>query len=394
MFTGDRLSAIFDWELATIGDPLADVGYLVATWAQRGRSREHGRVAEHGHAPARLPDARRSSSPATRSAPGARCPTCAGTRRSRCGSRRSSSRAPTSAASRAPPTTRSSTASKHGVPEIAERARRTALEPESNTRPAGRMSDFSSAPIGGRLARTPARMSGNFGQGQGCSSLREWDRWRCAVRRTVSRRRRHGLDTGAAVNSIHPPDAEALVAAATERARDGDEDALRLLYLLYADNVFGYVLAIVARRARRRGHHQRGLRAPAAGAQPLPGERHPLRGMASAGRPKRCARPPASAAFGAAGRGPRAHGNVHRAAGARALADLRAALEALPDDQRQVMLLRLVAGLTPGEVAERLGPLGRRRPRAPAPRAPAAAHGAHPGRLGAAAPRTSVPRAA
>ena len=66
------------------------------------------------------------------------------------------------------------------------------------------------------------------------------------MRRTVSRRRRHGLDTGAAVNSIHPDaDADALVAAATERARDGDDDALRLLYLLYADNVFGYVLAIV-----------------------------------------------------------------------------------------------------------------------------------------------------
>jgi aminoglycoside phosphotransferase (APT) family kinase protein len=31
-----RLVAIFDWELATIGDPLADVGYLVATWAQAG----------------------------------------------------------------------------------------------------------------------------------------------------------------------------------------------------------------------------------------------------------------------------------------------------------------------------------------------------------------------
>jgi aminoglycoside phosphotransferase (APT) family kinase protein len=29
-----RLVAIFDWELATIGDPLADVGYLAATWAQ------------------------------------------------------------------------------------------------------------------------------------------------------------------------------------------------------------------------------------------------------------------------------------------------------------------------------------------------------------------------
>jgi aminoglycoside phosphotransferase (APT) family kinase protein len=29
-----RLVSIFDWELATIGDPLADVGYLTATWAQ------------------------------------------------------------------------------------------------------------------------------------------------------------------------------------------------------------------------------------------------------------------------------------------------------------------------------------------------------------------------
>jgi aminoglycoside phosphotransferase (APT) family kinase protein len=37
MFAPDapaRLAAIFDWELATIGDPLADLGYLVATWSQ------------------------------------------------------------------------------------------------------------------------------------------------------------------------------------------------------------------------------------------------------------------------------------------------------------------------------------------------------------------------
>jgi aminoglycoside phosphotransferase (APT) family kinase protein len=31
-----RLVAIFDWELATIGDPLADVGYLTATYPQPG----------------------------------------------------------------------------------------------------------------------------------------------------------------------------------------------------------------------------------------------------------------------------------------------------------------------------------------------------------------------
>jgi aminoglycoside phosphotransferase (APT) family kinase protein len=31
-----RLIAIFDWEMATIGDPLADLGYLCAMWAQDG----------------------------------------------------------------------------------------------------------------------------------------------------------------------------------------------------------------------------------------------------------------------------------------------------------------------------------------------------------------------
>ncbi|HZO05300.1 MAG TPA: phosphotransferase family protein [Solirubrobacterales bacterium] len=30
-----RLAAILDWEMATIGDPLADVGYMTATWAGR-----------------------------------------------------------------------------------------------------------------------------------------------------------------------------------------------------------------------------------------------------------------------------------------------------------------------------------------------------------------------
>jgi len=34
--TPARLNAIFDWELATIGDPLADVGYMTATYAEPG----------------------------------------------------------------------------------------------------------------------------------------------------------------------------------------------------------------------------------------------------------------------------------------------------------------------------------------------------------------------
>lgn len=38
MFAPDapaRLIAIFDWEMATLGDPLADLGYMTATWSQK-----------------------------------------------------------------------------------------------------------------------------------------------------------------------------------------------------------------------------------------------------------------------------------------------------------------------------------------------------------------------
>ncbi len=37
MFAADaptRLLAVFDWEMATIGDPLADIGYMCATWSE------------------------------------------------------------------------------------------------------------------------------------------------------------------------------------------------------------------------------------------------------------------------------------------------------------------------------------------------------------------------
>ncbi len=40
-----RIVAILDWELSTIGDPLADVGYLTATWTQTETPLDHSLVA-------------------------------------------------------------------------------------------------------------------------------------------------------------------------------------------------------------------------------------------------------------------------------------------------------------------------------------------------------------
>ncbi len=182
-------------------------------------------------------------------------------------------------------------------------------------------------------------------QGMGQVAVRRAaDRLEATTARSGYRRRRQ---------LVHPPDADALVAAATTRARDGDEDALRLLYLLYADNVFGYVLAIVkdehdaeditsevfARLSRALTHYQ--VSATPFAAWLLRVARNAaldhLRAQRSVPRAVVRARTE----------------DFEMQAGER-LAGLRSALESLPSDQRQVMLLRLVAGLTPSEVAERL----------------------------------------
>ena len=170
------------------------------------------------------------------------------------------------------------------------------------------------------------------------------DRLEATAARSGYRRRRQ---------LVHPPDAVALVSAATERARDGDDDALRLLYLLYADNVFGCVLSIVhdehdaeditsevfARLPRALTHYR--VSSTPFVAWLLRVARNAALDHMRAQRSVPLAEVPA-------------HGRAELHAHER-LDDLRAALEALPFDQRQVMVLRLVAGLTPGEVAERIG---------------------------------------
>jgi aminoglycoside phosphotransferase (APT) family kinase protein len=43
--SGPRLTAILDWEMATVGDPLADLGYLMSFWIEPGERDEFSEVA-------------------------------------------------------------------------------------------------------------------------------------------------------------------------------------------------------------------------------------------------------------------------------------------------------------------------------------------------------------
>jgi len=167
------------------------------------------------------------------------------------------------------------------------------------------------------------------------------DRLEATAARSGYRRRRQ---------LVHP---EALVAAAVEHARRGDDDALRLLYLLYADNVYGYVLAIV-----RDEHDAEDITSEVFSRLPRALSHYRPSAAPFAAWLLRVARNAALDHLRAQRSVPlaevRARGAVVELASRERFDDLRAALEALPDDQRQVLLLRLVAGLSPAEVAERL----------------------------------------
>ncbi|GIS52127.1 MAG: hypothetical protein Ct9H90mP27_6180 [Gammaproteobacteria bacterium] len=40
IFSSGQVAAVLDWELCTLGDPLADVGYLLNSWTQPGEHEE------------------------------------------------------------------------------------------------------------------------------------------------------------------------------------------------------------------------------------------------------------------------------------------------------------------------------------------------------------------
>jgi RNA polymerase sigma-70 factor (ECF subfamily) len=176
---------------------------------------------------------------------------------------------------------------------------------------------------------------------------READQIEAALGRGRFRRRRQ-ID--------HSPRAERLVLAAVARAKDGDADALRFLYLCYADNVYGYVCSIVrdefeaedvtqqifAKLMTALGRYEPRvvpfsawiLRVAHNAAIDHVRTRRPV--------PLEEVHPPDAAGDDGAGSRER-------------FADLRLALDALPAEQRDVIVLRFLVGLTPREIAERMG---------------------------------------
>jgi RNA polymerase sigma-70 factor (ECF subfamily) len=146
----------------------------------------------------------------------------------------------------------------------------------------------------------------------------------------------------------------ALVSRAVARAKEGDREAVRFLYLQYADNVYGYVRSIVRDDYEAEDvtqqvftklivvigkYEQRAV--------PFSAWILRLAHNAAIDHMRKRRAIPAAEVYGADERVP--EGNEDRSR------ELRHALADLPEEQRDVIVLRHVVGLSPTEIAGRMG---------------------------------------
>jgi RNA polymerase sigma-70 factor (ECF subfamily) len=150
------------------------------------------------------------------------------------------------------------------------------------------------------------------------------------------------------------PEAMRQVRLASARAKEGDRDALRLLYVRYSENVYGYVRSIVRdeKEAEDLTQHvflklitaickydDRGV--------PFSAWLLRLARNAALDHLRRRRATPAEEVYGAD-----THIDEDSQDRARSL---RAALDTLPEEQRNVVVMRHVIGLTPLEIADKMG---------------------------------------
>ncbi len=149
------------------------------------------------------------------------------------------------------------------------------------------------------------------------------------------------------------PRNEQLTLDAAIRAKAGDQDALRFLYLRYADNVYGYICSIVRDEHDAEDVTQQ-VFAKLSGAL----GRYEPRAVPFSAWILRVAHN-AAIDFVRARRAVPVEevrsNDVEAEDVARDRCDaLRSALSTLPEDQREVLVLRFIAGMSPGEIAERM----------------------------------------
>src|SRR3954449_10779649 len=152
----------------------------------------------------------------------------------------------------------------------------------------------------------------------------------------------------------HSKDSEGLVLAAVTGAKAGDPDAIRFLYLRYADNVYGYICSIV------RDEHEAEDVTQQIFAKLLTAlQRYEPRSVPFSAWILRIAHNAAIDHMRARRAVPCEEvrspdledGDVSR----ERARDLKTALAKLPPEQRDVIVMRFVLGLSPREIAERIG---------------------------------------
>jgi len=150
------------------------------------------------------------------------------------------------------------------------------------------------------------------------------------------------------------PETMRQVRLAIARAKEGDRDALRVLYIRYSDNVYGYVRSIV-----RDDKEAEDLTQQVFMKLITVIVKYEDHGVPFSGWLLRLARNVALDHLRR--RRPTPTEDVlavdsHVDEGSRERAnDLHTALQSLPEEQRSVMIMRHVVGLTPPEIAEQMG---------------------------------------
>ena len=141
------------------------------------------------------------------------------------------------------------------------------------------------------------------------------------------------------------------VALAVELAKEGDTEALRYLYVEYADNVYGYVASLV-----RDEHEAEDVTQQVFAKLLVVLPRYELRDVPFSAWILRVAHNAAMDVMRQRRAIPTPSPLEHEACGDDDRSQVvREALGTLPESQRTVVVLRHVVGLTPPEIADRLG---------------------------------------